>query len=100
MDDAARIATATRYLRRKYTGDVNGLRRLADTVATTGGAFESVTITGQGFEGGQASGALTFEPLAYLAAIEALIIELDPDNTPAGPSPSRLADFSAGYLQT
>ena len=99
MDDAARIATATRYLRRRYAGDANGLRKLADTVVTNG-AFEHVQITGQGFEGGQASGQLVFEPLAYLAAIEALILELDPASAPAVPSPSRLADFSAGYLST
>ncbi|MBC7366753.1 MAG: hypothetical protein H7343_08055 [Undibacterium sp.] len=99
MDDASRIATATQYLRRKYAGDLIGLKRLADTIATNG-AFESVTITGQGFEGGQASGALTFEPMAYLGAVEALILELDPTGTPGGPAPTHYADFSRGYLET
>lgn len=82
MDDAARIETAKRYLRRTYYNNVNGLKELAERIWNQHGAVDAVTITGQTFEGGQAQGQLTFEPLAYLAAVEELIAELDPDNTP------------------
>lgn len=77
MDDASRIATVKQYLRRKYAGDVNGLKALANQVAES--AVAAVTITGQTFEGGSAQGTVTFEKLAYLAAVEAVILELDSD---------------------
>jgi hypothetical protein len=77
MDDADRIATIRRYLRRTYATNLAGLRRLADTVAS--GATEVVTITGMGLEGGSSSGQITFERMAYLSAIEDVIAEIDPD---------------------
>lgn len=90
-----------RYLRRKYGGDspnVTGLKALADQLAS--GLSESVTITGHTFEGGSAQGVVTFERLAYLAAVEALIIELDPDNAPDEPASTRYADFRHNTLET
>ncbi len=106
MDDAANIAVAMQYLRRKYTtagvaaaADLVRLRQLADTVVENG-AFDAVTITGQGFEGGQANGQLVFPPMAYLAAIESLLLELDPTNTPAPPSRVVFADFSSSATES
>jgi len=84
MTSTEQILVAKKYLRRKYANDATGLRLLADTIAT--GAFEAVTITGNSYEGGSASGQITFEPLAYLSAVEDVIAEIDPDNVPA-PAP-------------
>lgn len=76
MTSAERIHAAKRYLRRVYANNVPGLEALATSVATS--AFESVTITGSGYEGGSDTGVITFEPLEYLSALEDLISELDP----------------------
>ena len=76
MDDAERIETVKRHLRRTYRADVAGLRALADKVFAAG-ATDAVTITGQTFEGGSAQGTVTFEPLAYLRAINEVLAELD-----------------------
>ena len=98
MTSAERIFAAKRWLRRKYQNDIPGLKALADSVAT-GGAFDSVTITGDGHEGTSSQGQLTFEPLEYLGAIEDLISELDP----AAPQPAALvyhSDFSGRQVQT
>ena len=84
MTSAEKISTAKSYLRRKYKDDVPGLKALADQVAT--GAFEAVTITGNAYEGGNAQGAITFEPMEYLAGVEAVIRELDPYDSDAGDS--------------
>ena len=83
MDDAARIETLKSYLRRKYAADLVGLKALADTAVEN--ATDPVTITGQTFEGGGHSGQITFEPMAYLAAVEAVIMELDPTAPLPGP---------------
>jgi hypothetical protein len=99
MDEAAKIETVKQYLRRTYAQNVAGLRVLAQTVFENG-AVNAVTITGHAFADGSAQGQITFEPLAYLAAIEAVIAELAPDDTPAGPAPVRYADFGCSYLQT
>ena len=81
MTDADAIYAAKLYLRRVYADNLTGLKALATTVATE--AFDSVTLTGQSFEGGSHTGQLTFPRLAYLRAVEELIIELDPDTVPA-----------------
>lgn len=97
MTSADRIQAAMRYLRRKYAADLPGLKSLADQVAT--GAFDAVTITGNAYEGGNASGLLTFEPLEYLSAVESLIAEIDPD----APQPAALvmhSDFSTRPVLT
>jgi hypothetical protein len=96
MDDASKLLTAKQYLRRKYSADLPGLKALAETIA--GGAFEAVTITGNQFEGQQAQGALVFPAIMYLAAIEALIIELDPATITA-PSRTFIPDFSRRAIE-
>lgn len=84
MDDAQRIETLKRTLRRQYAGNLNGLKTLADQVAAT--ATGEVTLTGHTFEGGSATGVVTFERLAYLAAVEDLITEQDPTASPPAPN--------------
>lgn len=98
MDDAAKLETVKQYLRRKYASDVPGLKTLADRIAES--AVRAVTITGQTFEGGSAQGQITFEKLAYLNAVEQLILELDPDNTPTAPPAVTFADFRDSFLET
>lgn len=93
MDAAARIDTARRYLRRTYAQNLTGLLALADQVANT--ATEAVTLTGQSFEGGSHTGQLTFEPMAYLTAIEDIIAELDPTGAGAPPPDRAYARLSA-----
>jgi len=92
VDDQASIQTAKRYLRRKYADNIPGLKQLAEDVVRNG-AFDAVTITGNVYEGGSGQGQLTFSPIAYLEAIESLLAELDPENTPASP------ERSAAYLR-
>jgi hypothetical protein len=89
VDDASRIATAKQYLRRTYADNINGLKALAAQVAES--AFSAVTITGQTFEGGSAQGTVTFEKMAYLTAVEAVIAELD--TTAPRPSIAAVAYF-------
>jgi len=97
VSPADRIATAKRYLRRKYADNIEGLKTLAETVASS--AFSSVTITGNAYEGGSANGQITFEPLEYLGAVEELIAELDPDS----PQPAASVihtDYSCRMVET
>lgn len=79
MADAAQnIATAKKYLRRKYAADLTGLRALADQIATEA-LGDAVTLTGQSSDGASHTGQLVFPRIDYLAAIEDIIRELDPD---------------------
>jgi hypothetical protein len=88
---AENISTAKRYLRRKYATDLPGLRALAETVA--GEALgDSVTLTGQSFEGGSHTGQLVFPRIDYLGAIEQVIAELD-TTTPLRPAESSSAYY-------
>jgi hypothetical protein len=98
MDDESRIATVSQYLRRKYQNNVAGLKALAASIAES--AFEAVTITGHAAEGASVQGQLTFEPIAYLACVEALILEMDPDNTPEAPSDASVINFGTRYHTT
>lgn len=84
MTDADAIYAAKLYLRRVFASNLTGLKALASTVAAE--AFDSVTLTGQSFEGGSHTGQLVFPRLAYLRAIEELIIELDPASVPPAAS--------------
>jgi hypothetical protein len=84
MTSAERITAAKKYLRRTYAENLPGLKALAETIAA--GAFEAVTITGNNYEGGGATGQITFEPLEYLSAVEDVIADLDPD----APAPASL----------
>ena len=91
MDDAARIEVVKQYLRRKYTGGTTDglkmLKSLADDVFNA--ATDPVTLTGQSFDGGSHSGQITFEKMAYLSAIEAVISELDTSTAALPPPPDR-----------
>lgn len=82
MTSGERILAAKKYLRRKYANDLPGLKALAESVAD--GAFDAVTITGNSYEGGSASGQVSFEPLEYLSAVEDIIEEMD-DSGAASP---------------
>lgn len=62
------------YLRRTQT--VEELKTLA--AATWDEATDTVTLTTNSYEGGSASGTLTFEKATLGLAIERLIGELDP----------------------
>ena len=84
MNDADRIETLKRYLRRTYASNATGLKALAERIATS--ATSAVTITGHSFEGTQANGSITFEPMAYLAAVEDIIAEIDPASSPTAPN--------------
>ena len=97
MTSGEKIVAAKKYLRRKYQNNVQGLKELADKVATD--AFEAVTITGNAYEGGSAQGVLVFSSIEYLGAIEDLIAEFDPEV----PQPDPMiiySDFSSRPVQT
>jgi hypothetical protein len=81
VTDADAIYAAKLYLRRKYASNLTGLKQLAEQIACE--AFDTVTLTGQSFEGGSHSGQVALPRLGYLRAIEELIIELDPDTVPS-----------------
>lgn len=98
MDDAAKIREVSRYLRRKYATDIDGLKALIDGIAE--GGFEAVSITGQSYEGSNVQGQLVFEPLAYLKAAQDVLAELDPTNTPDDPPGVTHADFSRSAILT
>lgn len=105
MDDNARIETYKRALRIKYPATTLGIAALriaidAATTAELADADDSVSITQLGFEGGQATGQLNDYRLAKLQAMIDVLGEIDPDNMPAEPSPTRFADFRFGALET
>lgn len=97
MDSGAKINTIKQGLRMKYRTDLTGLRRLWETVFA--GSTEFVEITGTSFEGGSANGVQVLDRLEYLAAVQAILLELDPDTTPAPPAGNAYANFSCGPLQ-
>ena len=99
VDDNARIETYKTFLRRKYADDLEGLQELIDELGA-GAAGESVVITQSVFEGGQASGQVTLEPMAKLKAALDVQAELDPDVAEDEPAPTRFADHSGGFLET
>ncbi|HEX2101898.1 MAG TPA: hypothetical protein VHF69_14595 [Candidatus Synoicihabitans sp.] len=99
MDSADRIEVVKDYLRRKFRNDIPGLKALMESVAT-GALGTTVTIIGSTFEGGSANGVVTFERLEYLAAIMAVLDELDPADAPEQPTNVRHADFSYSQLET
>lgn len=98
MDDTARIEIAKRWLRRKFAADVLGLGNLVDDIAA--GAFRTVTITGHEFNGGQASGEITFEKMAYLGAAMDVLKELDDESEPAAPIRGALTSFADRVIET
>ena len=98
MDDAARIQTVKRHLRRTYKDNLTGLKALQ--ISVSAGATEAVELTGNSFEGGSANGQLVFERLAYLQAILDVLDEMDPDGGAEPPPTTTHADFSYSPLQT
>lgn len=110
MDDYARIESYKRGLRFKYPATLPGIAALRAAITAlmadnTGEANESVVIVQQGFEGGQATGQVTLEPLAKLQAMIEVLSEeayrdVDPEDVPEEPDTTRYADFSAGSLES
>lgn len=102
VDDNARIEAYKRGLRIKYPATAQGIADLRAAIdeLMEDDAAESVLITQQVFEGGQASGTITLEPLAKLQAMIDVLGEIDPDNMPDEPAPTRFADFRFGTLET
>lgn len=98
LDSNAQIQIVTTALRRKYFNDLVGLKKLWDRVFSE--ATEFVEITGTAFEGGSSTGSLIFERLAYLAAVEAVLSELDPTGTPPIPGNGTYVDYRRNFLQT
>lgn len=85
-----------KYLRRRYATNLAGLKALADKYwADT--SEDTVTITGQSFEGGQANGMITCPRGLLLDVVEDLIAELDPDNAPRLRPTSSVARFSSSW---
>lgn len=98
MDSEAKIETLKQGLRIKYRGNLNGLKKLFEEVFA--GATRFVEITGTSFEGSSAQGVHIFERLEYLRAVQDILGEMDPDNTPKAPPAGAFADLSYGCLQT
>lgn len=99
MDDESRIRLFEDVYRRRYRNDLPGLQRLINALVTE--ASESVVITQQGFEGGQATGQVTNEASIRLRAALNVQAELDPDTVPDEPDRgATLANFSCGRLET
>ena len=87
-------------IRFKAKGDLDGLRKLFEQVSA--GATRFVEITGNGYEGGSASGQIILERLEYLDAVQRLLKEMDPTLAAAleEPPASAFADFRGGFHQT
>ena len=92
MDSATRIDTVCRSLRRKYAAigapDILALRALIDQLEIS--ATTHVEITGNAFEGGNATGQLVFERLEYLAACSDVLAEIDATAPPPHADRSRV----------
>lgn len=99
-DPAQHIATAKKYLRRKYASDLTGLRALADKIAEEA-LGDAVTLTGLSAEGGSQTGQLVFPRIDYLAAIEDVIREIDPDyvESPAEATRAVFRQVPSAYSQ-
>lgn len=84
---ADQFSAVYNYLRRRHynatteTWDVAGLQKIADDAFAAG--TRTVTITSSSSDaGGAASGEMSFDKLTLLNAVNALLAEADPDNTP------------------
>lgn len=96
-----RILEDNLRIRFKAPNDLAGLRALFTTVSA--GATRYVEITGNGYEGGSASGQILLERLEYLDAVQRILVEMDASLAAARanePSASTFADFRGGNLQT
>lgn len=96
-----RILENNLRIRFKAVGDLDGLRKLFQQVSA--GATRYVEITGNGYEGGSASGQILLERLEYLDACQRILVEMDSDIAAAlaedAPA-STFADFRGGISQT
>lgn len=104
MEDAAKLATRTQYLRIKFRAgttapNIAGLRRYLEELGSAG-RTDPVTITQQSFEGGQTTGQLTDDDVIELQAAMAVLAEIDPTNTPAPVGRLRFADFRGMLTET
>jgi len=102
-DDALKHSAVLQYLRRYYyvsgdTWNVAALKTLANEVFAS--ATEEVAITSTASELGSAGGILKFDKAILLSAIETLLLEVDPDNTPLPPSAGYIPDFSQRPVST
>lgn len=94
--DSDKLQTVKQYMRRKWSAAT--LRTKADELFEM--ATEEVTITSNGFEGGNAAGQISFPKIILLQAIEELIIEKDPTGTETADGGSTYPDFSNRTLST
>ncbi len=97
--DRAKIEAAKSYLRRKYTGDLAGLKLYADSVFTA--ATDAVEITGISSEGGNTTGQIVFEKSLLLIMVEELIREQEATAAgTGGGSRAVFSDFSRHCIAT
>lgn len=99
VDDTAKIETFKEWLRVRYAGDLNGLRRYVRELGD-GSASDSVVITSHNFVDGSAAGQLVLEPMVKLRAALDVLRELDPANSPASHPAGRIVDFSQRCIET
>ncbi len=104
MTAAFKLNVCLQFLRRTYfrpatqDWDVASLKSLATDAYQA--ATQEVTITGTSSELGSFNGQITFEKMILLGALEQLLLEVDPDNTPAPPPAGYLPDFSSRRVMT
>lgn len=87
MDAADQVNEFKRVYRRRFRGDINGLRAEADRLERE---CSDVTITQQSFEGGSASGVHTRATLCRLRACNDLLAEFDDDEPLDPPNVARV----------
>lgn len=102
LSDAFKLNACLQYLRRTYylgnsVWNVAALRELA--TAAFNEASQQVTITQTNSELGGGSGVVTFEKWILIGAIETLLREVDPANTPAPPPTGSVPDHSAHAVE-
>ena len=102
LSSSAKIRILEDNLRIRFLApaDLTGLRALHTEVSC--GATRFVEITGNGYEGGSASGQVVLERLEYLDAVQRLLREMDPalDAAFAAGQAPVYADFRGGFHQT
>lgn len=98
MSDDLKLSACLQYLRRTYylpatqLWNVPALRAIATKAYEE--ASEQVTIISSGSELGSTTGQITFDKWLLIAAVEQLLLEVDPTNTPAPPPRGYLPDYS------
>lgn len=102
-DDALKHSAVLQYLRRYYyqgndTWNLVALKALATEAFAS--ATDEVAITNTASELGSAGGIFKFDKAILLSAIETLLLEVDPDNTPLPPSAGYIPDFSQRPVST